>query len=96
MSGNRMKLFLLIRSWRVRAALLWLAHTPVAAVTPLAGIGLLVVFGWHVPAWAPSTAGWLTTALLAATLAGFRLHRELDVPGVPCRWCDLEFEEDRA
>jgi hypothetical protein len=88
-----MQLFLLIRSWRVRAALLWLAHTPIAAVTPLAGIGLRVVLGWDIPAWAPPAAGWLTGALVVVTLAGFRLHRELDRPGIPCRWCDVELEE---
>lgn len=95
MTGKR-SLFLLIKSWRVRAALLWLAHTPVAAVSPLAGIGLRVVLGWGNPAWAPPAAGWLTAALIVATLAGFRLHREMDRPGIPCRWCDFELEEDRA
>jgi len=95
MTGKR-SLFLLIKSWRVRAVLLWLAHNSIAAVTPLAGIGLGVVLGWPIPAWAPTAAGWLTTVLMAATLAGFRLHREMDVPGIPCRWCDLELEEDLA
>ena len=35
MSGNGMRLFLLIGSSRVRAALLWLAHWPAFAFTPL-------------------------------------------------------------
>ena len=95
MTGKR-SLFLLIKSWRLRAALLWLAHTPVAAVTPLAGIGLLTVLGRHIPAWAPAAAGWITTALIVATLAGFRLHHEMDKPGIPCRWCEFELEETQA
>lgn len=92
MSGRR-SLFLLIKSWRVRAALLWLAHIPIASITPLAGLGLRVVLGWGNPAWAPATAGWATAALIVATLAGVRLHREMDAPGVPCRWCDFELED---
>lgn len=94
MSG--MRLFLLIRSWRVRAALLWLAHWPAFALTPLAGLGSRVVLGWSIPTWAPSAAGWITGFLILATLAGSLLHRELDAPGIPCRWCDFELEEDRA
>jgi apolipoprotein N-acyltransferase len=93
MTGKR-SLFLLIKSWRVRAALLWLAHTPSTVIAPLAWIGLGVVLGRHIPAWAPPTAGWLSGLLVVATLAGFRLHQEMDKPGIPCRWCDIEFEED--
>lgn len=95
MSGQR-SLLLLIGSWWVRAALLWLAHSPLTVVTPLAWIGGLVVLDLHIPAWAPPAAGWLAALLLLATFLGFRLHRELDVPGVPCRWCDFELEEDRS
>jgi hypothetical protein len=92
--STKRSLFLFIKSWRVRAALLWLAHRPVVAVSPLAGIGLRVVLGWGNPAWAPPAAGWSTAALILATLAGLRLHREMDAPGVPCRWCEVEFEPE--
>jgi len=91
-----MSLFLLIGSWRVRAVLLWLAHWPSLAITPLAGLGLRVVMGWSVPDWTPTACGWVTVALVVATLAGTRLHRELDDPGIPCRWCDFDAEEAAA
>ncbi|WP_432021058.1 hypothetical protein [Streptomyces sp. 1222.5] len=55
-----------------------------------------MVLGWDNPAWAPPVAGWTTAVLIVATLAGFRLHRELDRPGIPCRWCEFELEEDRS
>ncbi|MEH0549240.1 hypothetical protein QA802_41250 [Streptomyces sp. B21-105] len=96
MSGNGMRLFLFIGSSRVRAVLLWLAHWPAFAFTPLCALGLRSVLGWPIPGWAPPTAGWITAVLIAATLAGGRLHKELDVPGIPCRWCDFELEEDQA
>jgi hypothetical protein len=73
-----MSLFLLIGSWRVRAFLLWLAHWPALAITPLAGLGLRLVFGWSIPAWTPSAAGWITLALVLATLAGTRLHHVIE------------------
>lgn len=85
-------LLLLIGSWRVRTGLLWLAHWPALAITPLTGLGLRSVLGWHTPDWAPPAAGWITAALVVATLAGGRLHRELDAPGIPCRWCDIDLE----
>ncbi|MFD4577899.1 hypothetical protein ACFWNK_37070 [Streptomyces sp. NPDC058417] len=89
-----MSLLLLIRSWRVRAALLFLDHNPILAVSPLAGVGLAAVTGWTVPGWLPTAVGWTTGLLIAATLAGMRLHAELDAPGVPCRWCDLVLEDE--
>ncbi|MFJ5646387.1 hypothetical protein [Streptomyces sp. NPDC093223] len=93
MSG---RLFLLIRSWRVRAALLWLAHRPSAMIGPLAGIGLADFLGLDTPAWVVTAGGWLTTLLVPATLLGMRLHRELDEPGVPCRWCPIEADDLEA
>ncbi|MEU8623206.1 hypothetical protein [Streptomyces sp. NPDC048623] len=94
--STRRSLFLLIKSWRVRAALLWLAHTPSAVAAPFAAVGARVVIGWGNPGWLPPAAGWATALLVIATAAGMRLHHEMDKPGVPCRWCDLDFEEDRA
>ncbi|WP_225829308.1 hypothetical protein [Streptomyces naphthomycinicus] len=91
-----MSLLLLIKSWRVRAALLWLAHTPSVSILPFAGLGLRVALGWGTPAWGPPAAAWTTAALIVATLVGYRLHKELDDPGVPCRWCDIELTEDNA
>jgi hypothetical protein len=94
--STRRSLFLLIKSWRVRAALLWLAHTPSTVAAPFAAVGARVVIGWGNPGWLPPAAGWTTALLVIATAAGMRLHHEMDKPGVPCRWCDLDFEEDRA
>ena len=94
MIGNGMRLFLLIGSSRVRATFLWLAHWPTFAFTPLCGLGLRSVLGWPIPGWAPPAVGWITTVLIVATLAGGRLHKELDVAGVPCRWCHVDPTED--
>ncbi|MEU8673011.1 hypothetical protein AB0C71_39690 [Streptomyces anulatus] len=88
--SNHPSLFLLITSWRVRAALLWFAHNPFAVALPLTTVGALVVIGWPVPAWAPTATWWASALLVIATAAGMRLHREMDRPGVPCRWCDIE------
>lgn len=90
-----MSAWLMIRSWRMRTALLGLAHWPGLVITPLAGIGLRDVFGWPTPGWAPLAAASITAVLVVAAFAGSQFHGQLDAFGIPCRWCPFELEEDQ-
>jgi hypothetical protein len=89
-----MSLIVAIGSYRVRSSLELLAHWSAVSVTPVAALGLRDVLGWSNPDWARPAAGSLTLALIAASLVGRRLHRELDDAGLFCRWCVIENVEE--
>ncbi|MEU6238684.1 hypothetical protein [Kitasatospora sp. NPDC047058] len=83
-----MSLVLTIKSWRLRSALMWLAHHGDWRLLPLVVAGALVGLGQAVPEWLRTSVLPLTGALVAAGWLGGRLHDELDDVGIPCRWCE--------
>ncbi|WP_157855479.1 hypothetical protein [Kitasatospora purpeofusca] len=78
----------MIRSWRTRAALMWLAHHPDVRPLPLLAAGVIATTGRLVPDWLGVSALPLTAVLFSAGWVGGRLHDELDEAGIPCRWCE--------
>lgn len=89
-----MSLTLLISSWRVRGFLYLLSHRFEWTLVPLAGVGARAVCGWSTPAWGLTVTAVVSVLLIVSGLAGARLHRELDTAGLPCRWCDVDVEEE--